>query len=128
MLDSRLETPEEGSALGRALAAADPATLLLSLVQLTGERHWLEAAKPFIRGPMNYQEFMPEELRTQVRDRLSEVLAEIARTGTTPRQADDALLREMMAIATGETVPDDYIAMMREDLTCDSLPSRSLKL
>ena len=33
----------------------------------------------------------------------------------------------MMAIATGETVPDDYIAMMREDLTCDSLPSRSLK-
>jgi 4-hydroxyacetophenone monooxygenase len=128
MLDSRQETSEGGEELKRALAAADPATLLLALVQLTGERHWLEAAKPFIRGPMNYQEFMPEPLRAQVRDRLSEVLAEIARTGKAPdRWTDDALLREMMAVATGEAVPDDYIAMMREDLTDDSLASRSLK-
>ena len=44
-----------------------------------------------------------------------------------PRQADDALLREMMAVAAGEVVPDQYIAMMREDLTDDSLASRSLK-
>src|SRR5450755_4046370 len=127
MLDSRLETPEEGSALGRALAAADPATLLLSLVQLTGERHWLELARPFIRGPMNYQEFMPEPLRAAVRDRLGQVLADIARSGKTPeRRTDDALLREMMAFATGEAVSDDYIAMMREDLADDSLASRSL--
>ena len=40
---------------------------------------------------------------------------------------DDALLREMMALAAGEAVPDDYIAMMREDLTDDNLASRSLK-
>ena len=33
----------------------------------------------------------------------------------------------MMAVATGEPVPDDYIAMMREDLTGDSLHARSLK-
>jgi hypothetical protein len=33
----------------------------------------------------------------------------------------------MMSVATGEAVPDDYIAMMREDLTADSLQSRSLK-
>jgi 4-hydroxyacetophenone monooxygenase len=32
----------------------------------------------------------------------------------------------MMALATGEAVPDDYIAMMREDLTADTLQSRSL--
>src|ERR1700692_4764288 len=112
----------------RALEAADPATLLLALVQLTGEQHWLEAAKPFIKGPMNYQEFMPEPLRAAVRDRLSEVLAEISRSGMTPpRPADDSLLREMMAVATGETGSDDYIAMMREDLTDDNLASRSVK-
>ena len=128
MQDSGLESPGERAELRRALEAADPATLLLALVQLTGERHWLEAAKPFIRGPMNYQEFMPEPLRAAVRDRLAAVLTDIARSGTAPpRQADDALLREMMAVATGEAVPDDYIAMMREDLTDDSLPSRSLK-
>ena len=127
MLNSRPETSDDGEALKRALAAADPATLLLSLVQLTGERHWLEAAKPYIRGPMNYQEFMPEPLRTAVRDRLTHVLADIARSGKSPeRRTDDALLREMMAFATGEAVSDDYIAMMREDLTDDSLASRSL--
>ena len=43
------------------------------------------------------------------------------------RPPDDALLREMMAVATGEPVPDDYIAMMREDLTGDSLQARSLQ-
>jgi hypothetical protein len=39
MLDSRPETTGESAELRRALEAADPATLLLSLVQLTGERH-----------------------------------------------------------------------------------------
>ena len=81
MLDSIQETTGESTELRRALEAADPATLLLALVQLTGERNWLEAAKPFIRGPMNYQEFMPASLRAGVRDRLSEVLADIARSG-----------------------------------------------
>ena len=128
MSDSTPETSDQGDALSQALAAADPATLLLALVQLTGERHWLEAAKPFIRGPMNYQEFMPEPLRAEVRDRLAQVLADIARSGKAPeRRTDDALLREMMAFATGEAVSDDYIAMMREDLTDDSLASRSLQ-
>jgi 4-hydroxyacetophenone monooxygenase len=128
MPDSEPQTSGDDTELRRALEAADPATLLLALVQLTGERHWLEAAKPFIRGPMNYQEFMPEPLRASVRDGLREVLAETERTGTTPhRPADDALLREMMAVAAGEAVPDDYIAMMREDLTDDTLQSRSLK-
>jgi 4-hydroxyacetophenone monooxygenase len=128
MLDSGLETSTDNAETRRALAAADPATLLLALVQLTGERHWLEAAKPFIRGPMSYQEFMPEELRASIRAHMREVLAEIARKGEIPyRQIDDALLREMMAVATGEAVSDDYIAMMREDLTSDSLQSRSLE-
>ncbi len=128
MLDSGLETSTDNAETRRALAAADPATLLLALVQLTGEPHWLEAAKPFIRGPMSYQEFMPEELRASIRAHMREVLAEIARTGEIPhRQIDDALLREMMAVATGEAVSDDYIAMMREDLTSDSLQSRCLE-
>jgi 4-hydroxyacetophenone monooxygenase len=125
---SEPETSNQDIERRRALEAADPATLLLALVQLTGEAHWLELAKPFIRGPMSYQEFMPETLRAQVRERLGDVLAEIARSGTAPpRRTDDALLREMMSVAAGEPVPDQYIAMMREDLTDDSLASRSLK-
>jgi 4-hydroxyacetophenone monooxygenase len=128
MQDSRQKTSGETADLRSGLAAADPATLLLALVQLTGEPHWLEEARPYIRGPMNYQEFMPEELRASIRDRLAEVLAERARgENATYQPPDDALLREMMRVATGEAVPDDYIAMMREDLTADTLQSRSLQ-
>jgi len=113
--------------LRRALEAADPATLMLSLVQLTGERHWLDAARPHIRGPMNYQEFMPEELGSLIRDRLSEAMITHRRAGLSAiRAPDDALLQEMMSVATGEEVADDYVAMMREDLTLDTLASRSL--
>ena len=81
MLNSGAEMTGHGSELRQALEAADPATLLLALVQISGERHWLEAAKPFIRGPMSYQETMPEPLRAQIRDRLAQVLDETARTG-----------------------------------------------
>jgi 4-hydroxyacetophenone monooxygenase len=127
MLDSGLAASDDTIGLQQALQAADPATLLLALVQLSGERHWLEAAKPFIRGPMSYQESMPEPLRAAIRDRLREVLAETARSGTAAHpEVDDALLREMMSVAAGEPVSDQYIAMMREDLTDDTLKSRSL--
>jgi 4-hydroxyacetophenone monooxygenase len=120
------EPPFEKNALRSALDAADPATLLLSLVQLTGERHWLDAARPHIHGPMNYQEFMPEELRSSIRDRLSEAMAEQRQPNAAGQAPDDALLREMMSVATGEDVTDDYVAMMREDLTLDTLSSRKL--
>ena len=127
----RQETHQAMNAdLRRGLEAADPATLLLALVQLTGERHWLEEAKPYIRGPMNYQEFMPEQLRAaSIRDRLAEVLAERARGGNSCYPPpDDALLSEMMTVwRPARPCRDNYIAMMREDLTADSLQSRSLK-
>jgi len=127
MPQSRPTRSGDTADLRATLEAADPATLLLSLVQLTGEWHWLDDARPFIRGPMSYQEFMPAELRENIRDRLATVLAEIAATGSCPSPPlDDALLSEMMALAAGEAVPDDYIAMMREDLTQDDLASRRL--
>jgi 4-hydroxyacetophenone monooxygenase len=127
MFDRKQQVSSENAELRGGLEAADPATLLLALVQLTGERQWLEAARPYIRGPMNYQEFMPEALRASIRGRLAEVLAERARGDGSYQPPGDALLSDMMAVATGEAVPDDYIAMMREDLRSDSLQSRSLQ-
>jgi len=127
MLDHDWEPQDAEAAMREGLDAADPATLLLALVQLTGERHWLDEAKPFVRGPMSYQAFMPEALCAAVRMRMNEVLAELGTSGQTGfAQPDDVLLSEMMSFAAGETVADDYIAMMREDLTSDTLAARTL--
>ena len=106
------------AALQRALATADASTLMLVLVQLTAERRWLEEARPFIRGPLSYHETMPEEMRTAIRAALFEVLMDLAGSGASlPPMQDGPLLREMMSTAAGEHVGEDYVAMMREDLT-----------
>jgi hypothetical protein len=76
MLDSKQKTSSETADLRGGLEAADPTTLLLALVQLTGEGTGLRKPSPYIRGPMNYQEFMADRLRASIRDRLTEVLAE----------------------------------------------------
>jgi 4-hydroxyacetophenone monooxygenase len=123
-----LPTAGEGRSLSDllhwALAAADPATLLMVLVHLTRDRSWLDAARPHIHGPMSYQEAMPEELRSRIRAALYDLLAAPGRADAPA--PDDALLREMMSVAAGEPVPDDYVPMMREDLTQSSLAARSL--
>jgi 4-hydroxyacetophenone monooxygenase len=115
----------DDAALDEALALADPATLLMVLVQLSGDRSWLAAARPHIRGPMNYQEFMPQELRAAIRKALRDLLTGKSRSLAT--EIDDDLLREMMSVAAGEPVPDAYVPMMREDLTQSTLAARSLK-
>jgi len=103
------------------LEAADPATLLLAPVQLTGEGTGLRKPSPISVGPRTTRSLW----RTSFAHRSA---TERDRAGNTSYQPpDDALLREMMSVATGEAVPDDYIATMREDLTADSLQSRSLK-
>ena len=109
------------------LEGADAATLLLVLVQLTGDRHLLELARPHIKGPMNYQETMPEDLRNEIRARLAKALIDYAQSGRPlPLLPDGGLLREMLSTAAGEEVSEDYVAMMREDLEATETDPRGM--
>ena len=103
--------------LRAALNDADAGTLLLVLVQFTGDLDLLDRAKPFIAGPLNYHETMPDALRSEIRDRLTTVLADYAqgRRPLAPIPEGD-VLRAMLSTAAGEDVAQDYTAMMREDL------------
>ena len=103
--------------LREALHLADPATLLLVLVQFSGESAWLEKARPYIAGPMSYQERMPEELRLAIRERLFDVLMAHSAAGLPlPAVPEGKLLRDMLSIAAGEPLGEEYVRMMREEL------------
>jgi 4-hydroxyacetophenone monooxygenase len=111
--------------LRSALNQADAATLLLVLVQFTGESEWLEKARPYIAGPMSYQEKMPPELRQAIRARLFDVLMERAASAAPlPALPEGALLSDMLSIAAGEPLGDEYLRMMSEELapTPEELP------
>jgi 4-hydroxyacetophenone monooxygenase len=115
------------AALRAALAEADAATLMLVLVQITGDRALLERARPHITGPMNYHETMPEDLRAEIRQRLEVALLEHARTGRAlPALPEGDFLQEMLSTAVGEHVSADYCAMMREDLEAAEPDPRGL--
>lgn len=113
--------------LRASLEEADAATLMLVLVQLTGDRELLARAKPHITGPMNYHESMPDALRAEIRNRLTEALLDYAKSGKAlPPLPDGEELREMLSTAVGEDVSADYVAMMREDLEAAQPDPRGL--
>ena len=109
-------------ALRSSLKDADPGTLVLVLVQLTQDTHWLDIVRPHIHGPMNYHEKMPEELRERIRSELFDALMDFARTGKPlPSLPNDTVMHDMLSVASGEeNISDKYHAMMREEFTLDS--------
>lgn len=103
--------------LRRAIDGGDPATLLMVLVQLTGERRWLDEARAWISGPMRYHERMPDDLRRAIRDALFDrLIAMRARGEALPPIPTGSLLADMLSVAAGDTLPDEYVPMMREEL------------
>jgi 4-hydroxyacetophenone monooxygenase len=103
-----------------ALEGADIAPLLMVLVHLTGEEHWLDEVGPYINGPWNFQETVPEELKQRLRARLKAVLLDFAARGTElPAQPPPELLRKMLAAGVGGRVPEEYMPMIREEMMLD---------
>src|ERR1700677_2418653 len=103
--------------LDLALDGADVAPLLMVLVHLTGEEHWLDEVAPHINGPWNFQETVPEDLKQRLRARLKAVLLDFAARGTElPPQPPPGLLRKMLAAGVGGPVPEEYLPMIREEM------------
>lgn len=103
--------------LDLALEGADIAPLLMVLVHLTGERHWLEEVGPHIHGPWNFQESVPRDLKQRVRARMRAVLRDLAASNRPlPAEPPPDLLREMLSAGVGGRVPDEYIPMILEEM------------
>ena len=123
-LTALADNPEQ---LRTALEQADPATLLLVLVTLTGDHGWLDRASPFIAGPSSYQETMPAELRAEIRRKLFDVLMDFAANPRPlPPIPGGQMLVDMLSTAAGSPVGEDYVEMMREDLQPADIDPRGM--
>ena len=106
----------------RAVSAADMRALLMMVFHHTGDRYWLgERFRPVrdIRLIAPEDAGLPADVQDEIRDAATAVL-----TGTgdpVVPQPDDVLFLEMMNIALGESVPSEYLPMMREQMGFTSL-------
>jgi 4-hydroxyacetophenone monooxygenase len=95
-----------------AIAVANIPTLLMVLVQLTGETHWLEAPyKPSRQSGMGDNDTggLDPRHQAEVRDAaLEAILAWKAGRPVAIPQPSEQMLVRMLAVAMGERVPEEY--------------------
>ena len=105
-----------------AVGAADMRALLMMVFHHTGDRYWLsERFRPVrdIRLIAPEEAGLPADVQDEIRDAATAVLT--ATGEPVVPQPDDVLFLEMMNIALGESVPSEYLPMMREQMGLTSL-------
>jgi 4-hydroxyacetophenone monooxygenase len=108
----------EPDTLRAALAQADLRVLVMCLFHLTGDGKWLEAPyRPArdVRLIGDPSAGFDDNVQREIRETMAALLAD-----RVPRPAVDdpgeALFERMMSICLGETVPAEYVPMMRQDM------------
>jgi 4-hydroxyacetophenone monooxygenase len=113
--------------LRTALETADIVPLLLAEAQLSGRTDLLDETAAFISGGWSYMEAVPEDLRARIRDRLVETLRHCATAGPAALMPPDrTTFARLMSTGVGQPVPDDYVAMMMEEMTEEDEDARSV--
>ena len=114
--------------LAAALEHASTATLLMSIIHLTGDASLL-------RGPIRPQRPLPGEADGGLSDAdkaavralgLEALRAYRDRGCTLSPPPDAATIREMMSFIVGEAVPDEYVPMFLEEMALDSGDARGV--
>ena len=114
-------TPE----IAAALEDVSIPTLLLSLVHITGDPRFIREFKQMGIFLNEVQGFMSEEDKARVRAAALSVIIEYRDRGCPePRPLSPELIREMMDWAACEHVPDDYVALVSEELDLDGADPR----
>jgi 4-hydroxyacetophenone monooxygenase len=127
----QIDERQDEQLFAEAVAMANVPTLLMMLVQLTGEHHWIEPpyrpTRP--RGVSDNDDGgMPESVQTEVREAaLEAILAwRSGRPVAIPKPSQE-LLVEMLSCAMGEAVPEEYGSMVEAQLgQAQMVPTRSV--
>ncbi|WP_163852222.1 flavin-containing monooxygenase [Pseudooceanicola aestuarii] len=116
------------TALRSALSEAEILTTLLVTTHLGGKTDLLEKAAPHIQGAWDYMQTLPDDLRAEIIDRLVATLGDLERTGDfPPREPAPALMQQMMDLATGQKVPEEYQPLVVEELGLATEDTRRLR-
>lgn len=104
----------DANLIRQALDEADIVPLAMSLVQITGDRSWLDRIAPHIRGAWDYMQSVPDALAAEIRA----ALAAAIREGGDARLAhpDEATLQRMLGVAVGAQVSAEYIPLIVEQI------------
>jgi 4-hydroxyacetophenone monooxygenase len=113
-------TKADEQQFAEAVAIANIPSLLMVLVQLTGERHWMEAPyRPTRARGMGDNDTggLPEPIQQQIREAaLEAILAWRAGRPVAIPEPSSELLVEMLSCAMGERVPSEYGPMIAAQL------------
>jgi len=112
--DRKLPLPDT-LALRQALAEANVPTLLMSYVHLTQDEAMLDAFADHIRPPYSMPPVtIPDALAEELRSKMLEVLTVAGRARTDA--PSDALMHRMMSIGVGETVDDEFVPLLYDQI------------
>lgn len=108
------------SELAAAIDQANVPTLLMVLVQMTGEMRWLEEPyRPAREGGLDDNDTggLPPDVQSEIRRAsLDAVRAWLNGKPLAISDPDEHVLVRMLSAAMGETIPAEYGPMIREDL------------
>jgi 4-hydroxyacetophenone monooxygenase len=121
---------EDDAFIAEALESASIPTILVAMVHLTGDTSVL-------RGPIRprkaimgeFQGYLEEGEKAEVRKAaLAALRAYRDRGCTLPDPPSAETILEMMSFLVGESVPDDYVPMMLEEMALDGRDARDTHL
>ena len=114
------ESKQLRARVAEAVGIANIPTLACLLVQLSGDRRWIEGryAPTRTRGlEDNDTGGLPIEVQNEIRSAaIDAITAGIEGRAPALPSPDDALLVEMMGVSLGEKIPLEYASMIREEL------------
>ncbi|MFM7737354.1 MAG: flavin-containing monooxygenase [Alphaproteobacteria bacterium] len=115
--------------IARALASANAATLVASLVHVTGDPSRLRGALRPGRAVLGERAWLSPQEREGLLVEAHAALCELRdRGGALPPPPSAEVVRETMSFVAGEDVPADYVPMMLEELALDGRDARAVPI
>ena len=124
-----LPITDDDAAIAAALEDVSIPSLVLSMVHMTGDPSWIRGPiRPLALFLNEIQGLLPEDQKAEIRARAVRAIAAYRDAGCVlPPAPDNALLREMMCWLACEDVPEEYVAMMLEEMELDGSDARQVR-